>query len=110
MTTTTPVDAPTMTVTYQGRRLAVSGPSRVYPSGLWYFRSSDADDAPTWIPASQITDLAVPRPASAHVDVRDIISATTLPVIAGGLGFVGSALATFATMFRAVVVSRADAA
>lgn len=111
MTTISSVDRPddvtgTFTARYRGRPLSVSGPHRIYPSGLWYFRSFDADDAPTWIPASHLTGTTAPSDAVASVTARDRLSASTLPVIATGLGIVGTACATVSTAFRATFAPR----
>lgn len=111
--TTTPVGRPgiaarTVTARYRGRKLSVSGPHRIYPSGLWYFRSS-AGDAPTWIPAADLTELADPAASACDVGVHERVAATALPVIASGLGFVGAACATASTAFRATFVPRSRA-
>ncbi|NLV80410.1 MAG: hypothetical protein GXY65_13930 [Rhodococcus sp.] len=75
---------------------------------MWYFRSS-ADDAPTWIPAADLTELADPAASACDVGVHERVAASALPVIASGLGFVGAACATASTAFRATFVPRSRA-
>lgn len=116
MTTVAPADRPTsadrlVTARYRGRTLSLSGPFRIYPSGLWYFRSSDSDDAPTWIPAAHVSGPvhpADPVPATgtgrATVTARDRIGAVAFPALATGLGVVGGACARLSAAFRATFV------
>lgn len=88
MSNTAPTDQSTHIVTarYEGRDLDVSGPYRIYPSGLWYFRTDNSDPAPTWIPAGHLTETARRETRPARGD-RSLVGAVTHPLLATGFGF-----------------------
>ncbi|TCN58062.1 hypothetical protein EV641_101157 [Rhodococcus sp. SMB37] len=84
---------------YEGRKLEVSGPYRIYPSGLWYFRSGDSDPAPTWIPSGHLTETARVA-ASTDAGDRSLVGAVTHPLFVTGFGFVMATLTWLTSVFR----------
>ncbi|MGN5240017.1 MULTISPECIES: hypothetical protein [unclassified Rhodococcus (in: high G+C Gram-positive bacteria)] len=102
MNDTTPTDdtALSMTARYQGRNLQVSGPHRIYPSGLWYFRSADSDPAPTWIPAGDIRE-APGGNARTDADDRGLVGAVARPLFVTGLSFAIAVSAWVTSFFEA---------
>jgi hypothetical protein len=89
-----------VTARYEGRDLDVSGPYRIYPSGLWYFRSDDSDPAPMWIPAADLTETARRDTCTGSGD-RSLVGAFAHPLLVTAFGF---AIAT-ATWLTSVVKS-----
>ncbi|MCK0093852.1 hypothetical protein HCA61_25575 [Rhodococcus sp. HNM0563] len=91
---------PSMTARYEGRNLEVSGPHRIYPSGLWYFRSADSDPAPTWIPAGDIREAPGGNVRAGAHD-RRLVDAVAQPLFVTGLSLAIAVSAWVTSFFEA---------